>query len=354
MHDLSTDRFDEALREASAWRARKNAHDYSRAEKQEFQAWLAADLINEQAFELVSKSAATISRPDLQDAKAALSDNAALEEALAECDDLIAVSRGERGPARAYRRMAAVAVSLLIFVVSVFVVLQFSGPAAQNYATAIGEQETVMLADGSIVTLNTDTRLSVVLSNEERRVFLENGEAFFDIAKDSARPFVVMVGNETVRAVGTAFNIRHRNDETEVTVIEGIVELNSMTAPTVPDGQEIRPASTVLLNVGDKATVTAEAISMALLSVNEVERTAAWRAGMIHFDSAPLAEIVGEIQFYFDKELILTGEKVESLIAGGSFNTNNAKAFLTGLEAAFPINVIERDEVIIISLAEEN
>lgn len=256
-----------------------------------------------------------------------------------ECDDLAALARGERGPVRLYRRVVSAAASLLIVAVSALLVFQSGPMSATEYETKVGGRETVMLKDGSVITLNTDTRLSVALSGTERRILLEKGEAFFDVAKDKTRPFLVVVGKDVVRAVGTAFNVRRRADTTQVTVTEGIVEVNGATLST-------------LLHVGADLTINPAGIQTVELAPAEVESTVSWRTGMIHFSNKRLGAVVEELQYYAEKEIIVTNDQVSNLIVGGSFDTSNASSFLKGLEAIFPVKVIERDTVIILGYAQ--
>jgi len=102
--------------------------------------------------------------------------------------------------------------------------------APARYETAVGGQRTIALPDGSELRLNTDTAVSVGFGAGERRVTLERGEAFFQVAKDAARPFVVAAGRTEARVLGTAFVVRLREEESEVLVAEGHVKFGASIA----------------------------------------------------------------------------------------------------------------------------
>src|SRR5262249_47175706 len=142
-----------------------------------------------------------------------------------------------------------------------------------RYSTPVGGIDNVALADGSRMTLNTDTRIRVALTETERRIELDKGEGFFEVAKDPSRPFVVYAGNKRVVAVGTKFSVRRENDDVEVIVTEGRVRLgqqsflpstaregsSAASAGTGNDARNSRNADT-LLNAGTVARTSKDQI----------------------------------------------------------------------------------------------
>lgn len=357
MTEANKNTVDKTLIEAGKWIARENAGDMTKLEQIELDNLLANDAGFQLAYLDICKQADLLDIIATQEGKDMLSIMAPeLLNLVEECEN---DGAGHRGGHRANHRQrpafrlmgwaGAVAASLLILIISSVLFFQ-NGSSSTIYETAVGGHETVMLKDGSVITLNTDTRISVALIDRERRILLEYGEAYFDVAKDKARPFIVMVGDDTVRAVGTAFNIKRRTDVTNVTVTEGIVEVQRSRDKR--SDLTIRPVS---LTVGEDLTIDQKGTrTNMLLAPQELERTVSWRGGMVHFNGKRLDSVVREIQYYVDKEIILSSELVSDIIVGGSFNTNNVASFLKGLELNFPIKVIERKNVIIISYKQKS
>ena len=347
---------EQVLVEAGQWVARELGGNMSRTERMEFTKWVEAKSEHQDAYIQAHKVSVRFDSQANNQGRGHLMDAAPeLQPLIEECDDLDTLaSKTIRLPfaiVRKYEWVSAVAASLLVVLVSG--VLLFGGnSSAGHYSTEVGELQTVMLDDGSIITLNTDTSLSVAYTDGERRVLLKHGEAFFDVAKDKNRPFNVVVGKDIVRAVGTAFNVKRRADIVKVTVTEGVVEVKRAPfSSALVDGE--KPVETVSLDVGAALTIDAVGSHNAVLSTVEVERIVAWRTGLLHFDGTLLSSVVGELQYYAHKEIILTDKAVGELIVGGSLDTQNIAAFLKGLELTFQIKVIERDTVIILSTAND-
>lgn len=341
-----------ALEEASLWVAREGSGEMTHAELGELDAWLVMNEEHQKAYMDTCRTSDLLGNISNEEDQQAFADIAPeMRDLFDECDDLSTRLHHQRRPVRSYRWIAAVAASLLLMVVSTILIFQ-DGPTATTYATEIGGLKTVMLKDGSIITLNTDTQISVALSSSERRILLKHGEAYFDVAKNKTRPFIVVVGKDVVRAVGTAFNIKRRAEVTKVTVMEGIVEVKTKASSNASDNQA-DSNMIVPLNVGGDLTLNSDGIHQTQLQPSEIERTASWRTGMIHFDGEKLESIVKELQYYATKEIIFANDEVRNIIVGGSFDTTNVSSFLKGLELAFPIRVIERDMVIVLSYTEK-
>lgn len=176
---------------------------------------------------------------------------------------------------------------------------------SSSYATAVGEQLTIELPDDSTVTLNTNTYLSVIYSNGERKINLEKGEALFTVEKDASRPFRVYVGSRVVEAIGTAFTV-HRNprNDVEVMVTEGMV--NVIKLPEVSESTDKKIArpeevAAVSLSAGEFAAAigeTSDEIEVRIMEESEVEARLAWREGMLLFEGNPLEEVLREVSRY--------------------------------------------------------
>lgn len=336
---------DKILNEAGFWLAREESGDMLESEQTEFNLWIEADPRHQDAYMEAHKMLGILegqTTPLGRQELAALSPE--LKSLIEECEDIGRSANPKPNPLRSFGWVTAIAASLAVVVLSSIMFFQ-TGPSAVTYTTLKGEMETVMLKDGSLITLNTDTRLSASFSEGERRIFLEKGEAFFEVAKDPSRPFNVIMGKNVVRAVGTAFNIKHRGNITQVTVTEGVVEVNSKTFK----GLQSNISQITTLKIGADLKITPTEMITIMLSDAQIQKTASWRTGLVHFEEERLSSIVKELQYYSRKEIILANKKVGDLIAGGSFNTKNVKAFLKALELTLPIKVIEREKVIILS-----
>jgi transmembrane sensor len=184
--------------------------------------------------------------------------------------------------------------------------------------TALGEIRRIPLKDGSLATVNTQTRLAVALRPEVREVSLAQGEAWFQVAHDSARPFIVAAGDVRVRAVGTAFSVRRGDSGADVQVTEGIVEVWSV-------GDE---ANRQRVTAGSR-TFVSEApapIHIALASA-EIDRSLAWRSGQLVFDGDTLGEAAAEFNRYNRVQVSIDDPALAREKLVGRFRTNEPDAF---------------------------
>jgi transmembrane sensor len=204
-----------------------------------------------------------------------------------------------------------------------------------------------VLTDGSIVELNTNSRLRVELERDRRVIHLERGEAIFRVAHDAKRPFLVMVGGTVVRAIGTQFNVRRRDQAVEVLVLEGIVALDSIDA--LGSRLAVPLPTTPVLNAGKIAIAAPTGLKLRDLATEEAERTLAWRSGMLSFNGQTLAEAAEEFNRYNRRQLILSDPAVASLRIGGTFRATNIDSFATVLQEKFHIKVVAKDGQIVLS-----
>ena len=208
---------------------------------------------------------------------------------------------------------------------------QLSGRQAASYASGVGELREVTLADGSRVVLSSDSRLDVRMSRGERRIGLSRGEAFFRVAHDAGRPFVVAAEGREVRAVGTRFAVRRSPEALRVVVTEGKVRLDGRARS---DGSA-PPA--VLLTAGSVATADHNGLLVRALPLAEAERLLQWREGFLSFEDASLASAVAEFNRYNARKLELGDAAVGQLRVGGNFRWSNAEGFVSLLELGFPV-----------------
>ena len=187
-------------------------------------------------------------------------------------------------------------------------------------STAVGEQRRLVLDDGSIVHLNTDSAVAVRFSAAERRLELLRGEAYFEVAPNPARPFVVAAQDGTARAVGTAFSVRDAAGHVSVAVSEGKV---SITAPARGD-------DSVLLGPGGQARYGA---GQALQAVRDTapESVAAWRNGRIVFDGLPFGTAVAELDRYLPGTIVIARAVPAARPVSGVFATDTLDGAVAAL-----------------------
>src|SRR5882762_3576489 len=269
-----------------------------------------------------------------------------------------AITDGDLSPSPRERRrrvrflaMAASAALALFGGLYVYSTGLFSGT---RYSTRIGAMDTVPLADGSHVTLNTDSRIRVALEAKERRVDLDRGEAFFDVAKDPARPFVVQVGDKRVVAVGTKFSVRRDHDDIRVAVTEGKVRVETASSRLrvkKGEGSEApQGAGTaeVVLTAGSVAQTAKTDVLVRDAVGTEVEELLSWRTGYVVFRETALADAVAEFNRYNTRKIIIEDPSIAAIRIGGNFRSNNTDAFLWLLQSGFPITVEQSDDRVIL------
>jgi transmembrane sensor len=215
-------------------------------------------------------------------------------------------------------------------------------PAVQEYATTSGGYQRMTLPDGSIVELNASSEVRVKYSVSERRVQLLRGEANFIVEKNKARPFWVEAGKVSVRAVGTAFNVRLGQSEVEVLVTEGRVEVNhEPVAAPVP----AFPVEPPVLVAGQRLVVPLDTqmtqIEVQALSPAMIRETLSWQGARLVFVETPLAEVVTQFNQRNQVQLVLGDAELASLPVGGSFKAENVEAFVRLLASDCDI-VVER------------
>ncbi len=205
-------------------------------------------------------------------------------------------------------------------------------PAPLRIATATGEIRRVPLADGSLAAVNTQTRLEVAIEPQLRRVELAEGEAWFQVAKDRARPFVVAAGDIRVRAVGTAFSVRRRDDGADVQVTEGVVELWREGSGAAP----IRLAAGARTFMADAPAAPPPVVRLASV---EIDRRLAWRSGQIILDGDTLGEAVAEFNRYNDRRLVIADPALAHERLVGRFRTNEPDAFARAVAATLDVRI---------------
>jgi transmembrane sensor len=188
--------------------------------------------------------------------------------------------------------------------------------------TKLGEQRSVVLADGSRVTLNTATKLEISLQKQIRIARLLQGEALFDVTHDASRPFEVVTDSATLRDVGTQFDVDQRSDRTTITVIEGRVGVISSAGLT--------GTSPTLLSAADRLVIGAAGISELEHDVN-IKAATAWTQHRLIFERRPLGEVAAEFNRYNRDQIQIDSADLRDQAITGVFQSNEADSFVSFL-----------------------
>jgi transmembrane sensor len=203
----------------------------------------------------------------------------------------------------------------------------------RDASTEIGGRSILLLADGSKVTLNTASAVHADLSGRERRVTLIRGEAFFNVAKDASRPFMVSAGKHQVIAVGTAFDVRLQDAQVKVTLVEGKVRVvrtaDLSSLPTIT-GQP-SPQTAVMLEAGTTLVTRDDGANR--IERLDTERATSWRSGKLVFDGERLADVVAEMNRYSREQLEIADPALKERKVSGVFEPTGGAGFAKALEA---------------------
>ena len=315
------DRTAEAESQAIAWLLRLDAPDAAESDWLALAAWLEESPEHRLAFDRAERLSFEI---------------AAVSPALIAGLDAPVSARGS-APRRATSRrvrpgrwvwVAAGLAAAACFAVAVMPLLQPPTPALV-YQTAKGETRMVSLADGSRIALNSDTRLTVRLQRNARNVQMAQGEAAFDVAHDSARPFLIATADRRIRVVGTEFNVLDSNGLVRVTVRRGIVGVTPISAAPDADGVLLRAGDQFEHYVGDKVSAVHHV---------DPEVAFAWREGDLIYRDQPLRQVVGDLNRYFRTPVRVTGPAGD-LRFSGVLMIDTEEAVVRRLQAFLPISV---------------
>jgi len=210
-----------------------------------------------------------------------------------------------------------------------------------RYSTAVGQLSHIAMADGSQVTLNTDSVVRVAVNTRERRVDLQRGEAFFKVAKDHSRPFIVTVGEQRVIAVGTQFSVRREGTDAQIVVTEGTVRVET-DEPT-----PLTPAAS--LPAGSVAHASHAGTMVQSRPLAQAEDLISWRTGILVLHDMTLAEAAAEFNRYNAHKIVIRDPLVGAMHISGSFRATNAEGFVRLLERGYPLQADTLDADIILT-----
>jgi transmembrane sensor len=356
---MGTERTKQIDAAASAWLIRRDSESWSAADQACFEEWLDASTLNRVAFlrlELAWDDAARLKalgagipgdRPpppghwNVTPFFDPTTPDSPLETEGSRAGDV----RGSGSLRLGHWPFRFVAAAALLLAIGVGAYVGFT-PHGELYATPIGGLASVPMADGSQVTLNTDSQIRIALSETERRVELGHGEAFFEVSKDAARPFVVRAGNKRVIAVGTKFSVRREGNVVQVIVTEGKVRVEDR-APA--HGYRADGSADVFLTPGSIARADDSGVLVQRKTLPEAEQQLSWRTGVLMFRDQTLGEAAAEFNRYNVHKIVIQEPTVAALKIEGNFRATNVEAFVRLLESGFPVRAETHADQIVVT-----
>lgn len=312
---------------AAGWFARQRAGDMMAAEAEALDAWLDTDPAHRAALDALSR---------------------AWMRAEAARDDPEILAWRERARRRVYWPHARAAAAVLLAAVLLggagwqlgrAGLLPWSGRFYdQEFQTDLGQRATFTLRDGSKVTLNTGTRLRTVAAQGRRLVYLDRGQAYFRVAKDASRPFVVKAGGRTITAIGTAFDVRVEPKRFEVTLVEGRVRVETPSArpakAAAPQTTELTPGAQL---------VASTAADWSVQQTNTARETS-WLAGRLMFENEPLGAVAEEFGRYSERRIVFADPELARTPVTGTFRSGDLSGFVRALEQYQLARVVEETD----------
>lgn len=322
-NSLERARNEDAVSDMAAWYARLTSDEAAEGDRRAFAAWVAADPAHGAAYRRLMSV--------LGKADAALADADVSADVFEQPP-----SAADPHSASLFRRAVAALAAGLVVAIGAGSLLLWQRPEFTTAATAVGETRRLELPDGSVVHMNTDTHLAWAMDANTRRVHFEGGEAYFEVARDPSRAFVVAVGSREVRVLGTAFNIRHIAAHTDLAVSEGTVGLSkqvgllgSLIAPGTA-GQPLTAGTRVAYDAGSSEVVRGTVSAAAIAS---------WRRGQLIYRGERLADVIADLDRYFPGSLAVSDPTVANLKVSAVINLDGEDKILSALARQLPIRV---------------
>lgn len=309
---------------AAEWIAEKHyASEWSANNQAGLDAWLAEDLAHEIAYWR-------------------------LDAAWGRTDRLAAMRRDFQVPGSRAVKLRSyfprfVAVVLVGAVVGSAILHQPLPQAETIFSTPVGGQKTLSLSDGSRITLNTDTSIRIEGRGADRKVWLDKGEAYFEIRHNSSHPFVVSTAGHRITDLGTKFSVRNRPDGLglKVVLIEGAAEIQSADAWVTHHRAILKP--------GDVAVATARTLAVTREPVAAIGEDLTWRQGLLVFRHTTLADAVAEFNRYNDQKISIADAEVGEMRIAGTFQARNTELFTEAVKELFKLRVSKSGDQTIIS-----
>lgn len=325
-----------ACAEAAAWVARLHGPNRTREVEDGLRRWLAEGADHAAAFELMTdtwEKSSQLRRSPLERV----------------------ASWERRGIRMSFSRVAlATACTFAVAVIATLLYLH-----TDAVTTGIGESRTLALEDGTRVHLNTDTRVTVRYEKRLRRVVLDRGEAFFDVAQHSDRPFVVSAEGREITALGTQFLVHAESQRLSITLVEGKVTVsgpvtpavsvsdNSGAAAEVPPAHSAATSNIVTLNPGERLTLASATVPQ--IDRPSIERVTAWERGQISFDNSRLADAVAEMNRYSRTPIVLHDPTLADIRVSGIFEIGDSAYFAQAVSRLYHLRLDQGSQGIMLA-----
>lgn len=303
--------------EAALWLARREDAGWSADDEARFQDWLQQSMAHKASYWR-------------------------LEHGWRQADRIAAIGETPRPHGRAFAILPgwkvpmSIAALIALAAIVALPLLHETAPVPQPatveaFSTVVGARKTIRLPDGSRVELNTASTIRAAVSGDARELWLDKGEAYFDVAHADGDPFIVHAGRQTITVLGTKFSVRRDGERVDVAVSEGRVRID--------DARAERRGT--IIAAGDTALLTAEATLLPPRSRERVANAMVWRRGRVNFDQERLADVAAEFSRYRAKPLVVTDAELADIRISGRFDANNADAFVRLLKDAYGLRTTE-------------
>lgn len=250
------------------------------------------------------------------------------------------------------RALAASAIFLAValgLIVTVSIARWDGNRSTRIFATRIGENRSVRLADGSTVTLGGNSRVAVSFRPRERDIDLLRGEAFFTVAKNRHRPFRVAAGRAVVVAVGTQFDVRRDTSQVMVDVVEGrVVVIPHSSLVPISLLRMFRPELTpVFVGAGERTAVNGHEVEPPS-QVHDPEDATSWRSGRLVFRMQPLDEVLQQVNRYSRTPIVIADPDVAQLKVTGTVVGGDVAGWVESLHSALGIVAVQEPDRIVL------
>jgi transmembrane sensor len=215
-------------------------------------------------------------------------------------------------------------------------------------ATGPAEQRTVELSDGTQVSLNANSRVLIQYNDRVRKVTLASGEALFNVTKHQQRPFVVVIGDRKVIALGTSFLVRREESAGSafaVTLVEGRVAIEPISWPDVLPSDTV--AGLKLLNPGERLRFAGDATEVR--DSPSIDKVTAWQRGQLIFDDTSLSDAAAEFNRYGSNRITIESPAAGKLRVGGVFRIGDSASFAQAIANAHHLRIITRGRTVVLT-----
>ena len=313
------------------WLVRLQGDAVTESDWRDFDAWLTASPAHAEAYDA---ALAFDQRLDL---------DARLADRQSEASSFVAPTAAKvitlRPTRRAWLWPAAATLAAAVVAGAVLLPNALTGGHEATYVTGVGEHKTIALEDGTRIELNAASRLTVRFERNARHVQLGDAEAFFDVAKDPRRPFLIEAGDTQVRVVGTAFDVRRRDGRVAVAVQRGLVEVR----PDLQSG-----ATPFRLHPGQGLSHQEGQTDDARVAAIAVDEVTGWRQGRLIYRDRPLSEIVGDLNRLFPRPVKLGDDTAADMRLSGVLIVDEQDAMVDRLSHLLPVRTTTTDDAIVI------